>query len=488
MITPFFEVSQDDEFIYINIKISHVRFSSTQLEMIVDQELFIFSLQPYYLRIRLPYACVDDERSNAEFDSKNEVVRIRIAKEERGRMFPDLDLTSKLLARLNEDTTTSSGPLIEELDVDNNMQGKPQDVGVEGETFDWEIKQEVPEQSELTGVKYGFNNQYDKLIGVSLTNGNDINELGDPETTSASDRIIERLIKENIKFDAEIYAADYIMEKYPTEDDDKSFGSLLVWKNPLVRQFLKWYKAQTMLSESERSSVMDVEFTKDEQEKMINLPRRSHLIDPSYNQDILVLIVCLLFAYHFELRETEGDHNIESAWTIGKLVPQFACLDSNLVNADNSDNMLRTAVITCIRRALAYPFHRNFKLVMKVWEDVYYNLRGGKRLVLKALLDLKELFRFHDVYYVYDKIWLDDLVVYLISDNISESTIRKLAYDLQKEYSKVSKIDITFEKVGLDKPQGENIEDDDEIIPLNLQEIELIAEESYQVYRQQTNS
>ncbi|EGW33370.1 uncharacterized protein SPAPADRAFT_55254 [Spathaspora passalidarum NRRL Y-27907] len=492
MITPFFEVTQDDEFIYINVKISHIRFSATQIEMIVDNELFIFSLPPYYLRIRLPFPCVDDERSKAEYDSKEEVVRIRIPKEERGRVFPDLDLTSKLLARLNENTSSKaevSGPLIEELDIDNTMDGKPRDVVQEGEAFDWEIKQEIPNNQELSGVKYGFNNQYDKLVGISVTNGNDINEVGDPETTTASDRVIERLIKENIKFDAEIYAADYIMEKYPTADDDKSFQDLLEWKNPLIRQFLKWYKTQGSIPESERTNVMDVEFTKDEQEKMQNLPRRSYLIDASYNQEILILVICLLFAYHFELRETEGDHNIESAWTIGKLVPQFAFLDSKLVsNPDNSDNVLRAAVITCIRRALAYPFHRSFKLVMKVWEDVYYNLRGGKRLILKALLDLKELFRFHDVYYVYDKIWLEDLVAYLISDNISESVIRKLAYDLKKEYCKVSKTDITFEKMGLDKQDGEDIEEDAEIIALNLQEIELIAEESYQVYRQQTNS
>ena len=52
MITPFFTISQDDEFIYIDVKISHIRFSAPNIEMTVENELFVFSLPPYYLRLR----------------------------------------------------------------------------------------------------------------------------------------------------------------------------------------------------------------------------------------------------------------------------------------------------------------------------------------------------------------------------------------------------------------------------------------------------
>ena len=314
----------------------------------------------------------------------------------------------------------------------------------EGEQFNWEVKQDVPTNPDLTStatdnsdvnlkpIKYGFNNQYDNIVGVSVANGNDINELADPENTPENARIIERLIKENIKFDPEMYAADYIMKVHPEQDDEnKNFKELIDWKNPLIQKFLKWYKADKQLPEAERTSIMPVEFSKEEQEKMMNLPRKSYLIDDSYKPEILFTTICLLFAYHFDLRENEGDHNIESAWTIGKIVPQFSFLDSKIV-IENNYNVLRAAIITCIRRALTYPYHRNFDMITKVWDDVYYNLRGGKRLVLKALLDLKELFRFHDIYYVYDKIWLEDLCAYLISDNVSEATIRNLAHDIQK--------------------------------------------------------
>lgn len=507
MITPFFTITQDDEFIFIDVKISHIRFSAPNIEMTINNEVFVFSLPPYYLRLRLPYPCIEDDRSHAEYDSKSECVKIRIPKETKGQFFPDLDLTAKLLARTNDPKLGDIGqqekptkPLIEEVGQPVSQAEKDLE---EGEQFNWEVEQQVPtnptleklgaDGDDLTNVtiqpiKYGFNNQYDQIVGVSMANGNDINELGNPESTPDTDRIIERLIKENIKFDPEIYAADYIMEKYPAMDDDKDFKRLIEWKNPIILKFLKWYKHQQSIPELDRTLIMPVEFTKEEQEKMIQLPRKSYLTEDSYKPEILVLLICLLFAYHFDLRENEGEHNIESAWTIGKIIPQFAFLDTRLVVDRSQNNLLRAAIITSIRRALSYPFHRSFKLIGKVWDDVYYNLRGGKRLVLKAILDLKELFRFHDIYYVYDKIWLEDLCSYLISDNIPEGTIRNLAHDLKKEVSSITKLDITFEKMNPDamkdddQEQGEDAKD--EMIALNLEEIEIMAEDLYKQYQE----
>ena len=163
----------------------------------------------------------------------------KIPKETKGQFFPDLDLTAKLLARTNEPKVgdigqaNSSKPLIEELDVDNTNPGAQAERDLaEGEQFNWEVKQDVPTNPDLTStatdnsdvnlkpIKYGFNNQYDNIVGVSVANGNDINELADPENTPENARIIERLIKENIKFDPEMYAADYIMKVHPEQDDE----------------------------------------------------------------------------------------------------------------------------------------------------------------------------------------------------------------------------------------------------------------------------
>ncbi|CAI5756466.1 unnamed protein product [Candida verbasci] len=495
MITPFFTIDQDDEFIYVDIKINHIRFNAPNIEMIIDNDLFIFSLPPYYLRLRFPFNCIDDdERSSSRYDSVTECVKVKLPKENKGQFFPDLDLTAKLLARSNENEKKplkDEKPLIEELDVYNSKGQQAVKDFEEGEQFDWEIKQEEAKQDDniSNSNKYGFNNQYDSIIGVSVANGNDINELGDPENTPETDRIIERLIRENIKFDPEIYAADYIIEKYPTNDDDKLFQNLINWKNLITSKFLKWYKSQQALAESERDTIMPVEFSTKEQEQMMNLPKKSYLIEAAYKPEILILIICLLFSYHFDLRENEGEHNIESAWTIGKITPQISFLDSKLI-IQNDVNVLKSAIIICTRRALSYPLHKSWNLILKVWQDVYYNLRGGKRLILKSLLDLKELFRFHDIYYVYDKIWLQDLCSYLISDNITELTIRNLAHDFKKQLDTLEKIDIIFEKVNTEKmevDEGENEEVDevDEMVALNLQEIEMMADQSFKEYQEQ---
>lgn len=479
MLTPSFSVTQDDEFIHISVKVSHIRFSAKAIEMVANSDVFVFSLPPYYLRLRLPFSVVDDERSHSEFDSKNGCVNIRLPKEIKGQFFPDLDLAAKLLARTGPAPAAPAKPLIEELDVTNNIStdtaADSEKLEAEAQAHDWEIEQQVSED-QILGAHYGFNGAYNQIVGVSMSNGNDINELGDPESAAPNDRVLERLIKENIKFDPEYYAADYIMEKHPSPDDDKAFGGIMAWKNPSTRQFMQWYKQQRLVEESQRDQHMPVEFTKEEQEKMVQLPRKTYLVDESYKPQLYALIASLLFAYHYDLRENEGEHNIESAWTVGKLVPQFAFLDSQLhIQSESSTSLLHAAIIAGIRRALSYPFHRNYKLAMKAWDDAYFTLRGGKRMVIKTLLDLKELFRFHDVYYVYDKIWLEDLCLWIISDLVSELAIRQLAHDVKRDTESLQKENITFEKV-------DDTQNGDAMIALDISEVEAMADDSYNAY------
>lgn len=485
MITPFFSLDQDDEFVYIDIRVSHIRFNVSGVEMVVDGETFIFSLSPYYLRLEFPFACVDDERSYARYESKSDNVKVRLPKELKGQYFPNLDLTAKILSRTTrelEELTAQAKEkkvLIEDLDVGSSAETNDESKSKVVEDINWKSLKEGPTcpDNGISPIQYGFNDNYNSIIGVSIANGNDINELSDPEKAGPNERIIERLIKENIKFDPEYYAADYLMEKYPSADDDKDFSNLLDWKPSTSKLFLKWYKNQQKTLLEERENVPFVEFSKEEQERMLKLPRKAYLLESSQIPSLLACLVSLLFSYHFELRETSGEHNVESAWTIGKLTPQIAFLDSALViPQDGVDtDTLKACIVTGIRRALSYPYHRNFKLCMKVWDDVYYNIRGGRRLILKSLLDLRELFRYHDLYYVYDKIWLEDMCSWLLSDSVTEGLLRKLAYDLKKETSAIQKADITFEKANIAVDHF----DADDIIALNLLELESMAEDLY---------
>lgn len=467
MLTPRFQCRQDEEFVYIDIHVSHIRFDAPGVEIVVEGELLVFSLSPYYLRLRFPHQLVDDEeRSSAKYESKEECIHVKIPKLNKGQHFEDLDMSAKLMARSGEQAMdsktlleeigfspteelmkeagtvlkTPGGPLIEEIG------SSLQETAQEAEAFNWEINQVVEEDTVKT--KYGFDNQYDSIIGVSLSNGNDINELDDPEHTSANDRIKERLLKENFKFDPEYYAADYMTSKYSDEDDYSPVKDLLAWDNPI-------------LSEGE--------FTTDENDKMIDLPKKTYLI--TNPKPLYYTIMSLLFSYAYEMRQVEGDLTPESAWSIAKLTPQISSLDQQIILPDSSTNVIKAVIITSIRRSLSYPLHRSYDLSLKAWDDAVKMLQSGKRAVIKALLAIREPFRFHDIYYVYNKVLLEDLVNWLIKDpKDNDFILRSLGSELRKQLQLLAKDEIKFEQL-----DGEGDVDTE----LNIAEIEHIAEEMY---------
>ncbi|CAI4762432.1 CCQ_1a_G0033340.mRNA.1.CDS.1 [Saccharomyces cerevisiae] len=504
MITPRFSITQDEEFIFLKIFISNIRFSAVGLEIIIQENMIIFHLSPYYLRLRFPHELIDDERSAAQYDSKDECINVKVAKLNKNEYFEDLDLPTKLLARQgdlagadalteNTDAKKAQKPLIQEVETDgvsNNIKDDVKTIGQMGEGFNWEIEQKMDSSTNngILKTKYGFDNLYDTVISVSTSNGNDINELDEPEHTDANDRVIERLRKENLKFDPEYYVSEYMTHKYGNEEDLEINGikELLKFTPSIVKQYLQWYKDST-----NPNLVMPIEFTDEEQKQMQdNLPKKSYLVEDI--KPLYVTILSVLFSYVFEQIENEGTHTTESAWTMGKLCPQISFLDQQLkqvnelqdgmkeiskVNKDSS--LIKIAIITGIRRALSYPLHRNYDLAMKAWTFVYYILRGGKRLVIRALLDIHETFRFHDVYYVYDKVLLDDLTAWFISQG-SENVIRSLALEMRKEQESLSKQDIEFECIAsFNEQTGEP-----EWETLNIREMEILAESEYREQQQ----
>ncbi|SCV00950.1 LAME_0G13036g1_1 [Lachancea meyersii CBS 8951] len=494
MLTPKFSVTQDEKFVRICISIASVRFSASGVEMVVDDTLFIFNLSPYYLRLRFAQSLVDDERCKAEFKSQDESIYIQIPKVNRGEFFEDLDLPTKLLARqgdlisadnINTAEMPRKGPLIQEVSslredatgakaqgLDNSQTRT--DIN-EGEEFDWEIKQmpqPVYDAASLLKPKYGFDNKYDTAIGVSIANGNDINELDQPDKCNSDERVQERLRKENLKFDPEYYVSEYMTSKYDNQEDAEINGihTILKFTPPLTKKFLKWYKHA-----EDKDGVVDVEFSEQEQQQMReNLPKKTYLVDDV--KRLYLTILSLLFAYNFEQTENEGVHSTESGWTIGKLAPQLSFLDQQIVLPDDLGkvSIVKAIIITGIRRSLSYPLHRNYQLSMKVWDYVYYILRGGKRLVIQALLDIHEVFRFHDVYYVYNTILIDDLCAWFISEG-SESVIRSLAITLKNELNQTKKEDVDFDCVcGVDETTGQVAWEN-----LTIKEMEFLAEQEY---------
>lgn len=493
MITPKFVITQDDDFVYIKINVSSLRFNAAGLEMVVEENVFVFHLSPYYLRLRFPHNLVDNEDSDARYESKDETIETKIPKEVKGQFFEDLDVPTKLLARQGDILGASNveasnelpkkGPLIQEVggsgsgdgDQNQNKSGEHRIESLEeqGEAFNWEIEQKPAETLDgALKTKYGFDNLYDTIISVSIANGNDINELDDPEHTTANDRVKERLEKEKLKFDAEYYVSEYMTYKYGSPDELEINGikELFQVMPPVVKQYLKWYK-----STDEKDATMPITFSDKEQTQMQNnIPHKEYLIQDSKN--CYITLLSILFGYIFEQIENNGTHNTESAWTIGRLAPQISFLDQQLLLEEDlgTVSIIKAAVITATRRSLCYPLHRNFDLTVRAWNFVYYLLRGGNRLLTRCLLDIHEVFRFHDVYYVYNKILLDDLCSWFISQG-NENVVRSLAVELKKEINALSKDEIEFDCIaGIDETTGELTWEN-----MTLKEMELIAEQQF---------
>lgn len=90
------------------------------------------------------------------------------------------------------------------------------------------------------------------------------------------------------------------------------------------------------------------------------------------------------------------------------------------------------------------------------------------------MLDIHEVFRFHDVYYVYNTILLNDLCSWFISEG-NENIIRSLAIELKKELDQMKKTDIDFDCVcGIDESSGEVSWEN-----MNIEEMEILSEQEY---------
>ncbi|KAF9950412.1 hypothetical protein BGZ72_007948 [Mortierella alpina] len=159
-------------------------------------------------------------------------------------------------------------------------------------------------------------------------------------------------------------------------------------------------------------------FSSKEQELMRDLPRREYILENT--KSTYLSLIDILFAYSYDLRVSEGDTTVETAWTICKLSPSMAALDQFTT--------LKETVLACYRRALAYPLTRNWNLVNKVLQDVYVIFKLGRRGILRALLAIKDVLDHDDVYYIYSKMFIEDYCVWIQS--ASERVIRTLAHEL----------------------------------------------------------
>ena len=362
--------------------------------------------------MQLPNA-LQEEGETISYDFDSGVFTIKVPKECKGQDFEGLDMITSLLCVPKR---VKRQPLIEEIEDDErqNVDNASQD---DEEDIDWCLEEAQPDEDQgesLTGRKYGFANQKSNIFKHRNEDICLAIDLRDPDTKSRGDRREERLRDEVSRFDEEYYLFCLF------EDQDT----------------ITRLKHLTDFGlECDQLDDMDLY-------DMKNLPRRKYLLSSGEKKRLLIGLVDILFAYAYDKRTTEGEETSESNWTISKLSSTLSWLET-------FDGM-RETIISCYRRSLIYPLHRNFGLSRRVMEDVVNIIKKGRKSCVKCLLSIRRLFnQTLDSKFILNDLYITDYCIWI--QGVKESHLKKLAFELENEMPKVTKSDLGLDLDLLEK-------------------------------------
>lgn len=398
MITPVFEISQDEDYLYITIKAPYSKVS--EVDIFIEGHDFKFHAKPYFLRLHLPGAIVEDDRASTVYDADHGEYKIKVAKQFPGNHFEDLDMMTKLLATSKERKLAQ--PLIEVIDSGSN---EPEIID---EEFDWHFPQSLNnEPSDGHGDGYGFGNLKRDAFGKLQEDMQHVVQVQDLENSTLSSRWEQKTAHENKKFDPEHYLADYF------EDDD--IQRILQYEPP--------YKSRDVNDEFSTA------------EKMIlkELPNKEYLLDKTQSQNVYLGLIDILFSYAYNFRSTEGDYTVESAWNIRTVSAVLSwCIQCTTV---------QSTLLSSCRRVMIFPLYRHWRLAKICKSDVVRILSCGRKYILKCLLDIHELFAKSDPYYILNDLYIKDYCVWI--QKASDQSLESLAQSI-KEF-KFDKNDLKLE-------------------------------------------
>lgn len=392
MLTPAFQLRQDENFLTIEIRAPYTKI--TQAEIYFDEDDFRFCSAPYFLRLVLPGRVVENGKETAKYEADTGTFTIEMPKERPGEAFAGLDLLTKLLAPR---TSTGGAPGIEVM-----AEGV---VNCDAEQKPWT---EDDEAGLVLGARsYGFAGLGTGIVARLRDTIPDLVDIEDPEHTSVQMAREEREKQEREHFSEEHYLAD-LYEPSALED---------------------------VLRAPRRTPSGPVVFTEDEKEKMRNLPRREYLLNSRVRRTLLLGLADILYAYAYDVRITEGEHCVESGWTISKLSATLSWLEE----FESAERV----VLSCLRRSLCYPLYRSWALALRVLEDATHVLQQGPRHVLRCLLDVHGIFARHDSCYVLNRLYVDHYAAWVqhlrpevlseLADDLREVRVTKAALDLDLE-------------------------------------------------------
>uniref|UniRef100_A0A8C0EB59 Protein SHQ1 homolog n=1 Tax=Balaenoptera musculus TaxID=9771 RepID=A0A8C0EB59_BALMU len=401
MLTPAFDLSQDPDFLTVAIRVPYSRVS--EFDVYFEGVDFKFYAKPYFLRLTLPGRIVENGSEQGSYAADKGIFTIRLPKETPGQHFEGLNMLTALLAPRKSRTAK---PLVEEIGASEVSEEGVED---DDEEFDWEIEQspyeEVPESTLNPECRYGFGNLRSGVFQRLQDELSDVIDLKDPDFTPAAERRQKRLAAELAKFDPDHYLADFF--------EDEAVKQVLEYSPWWIDLYSKMMASLGKSQEQENLAAL-VSFSEEEKYQLRKFVNKSYLLDKRACRQVYYSLIDILLAYCYEIRVTEGEKHVESAWNIRKLSPTL-CWFETWTN-------VHEILVSFGRRVLCYPLYRHFKLVMQAYRDTIKMLQLGKSAVLKCLLDIHKIFQENDPAYILNDLYISDYCVW-----IQKAKSRKLA-------------------------------------------------------------
>ena len=491
-ITPRFVLSQTDEVLTVTIRTPHVRVSASTLEVVIDDDAFHFYSPPYLLRLTLPGRLVDDAESGREAkatydpsrDNGTVTVTIYKAQEDVGQ-WDGLDLVGRLM--MNTSTESASASVAADANGANSSgtrtnNGRPTIEVLSSEDEPTESSSAIDEVSaatatgsatiapenatsallNLTAQRYGFLQLYHSVFTDLAREGlcQEMLELPEPDATLEVDRRSMRLDIEADKFDPGRYLDDAILGQEDATDpqcEDDGCGGDMIF-DEAVHMIPHWSKSNSEKATSSIESITsDIgslsidkaargppsQLTEDEMQLLASVPA-THIppvkfvsMNQNQTRSTLLSLLDILFAYAYDYRTTGGDPTVESSWTVAILSPTLSWFDT--YNAAEAADATEAAIcidtpadvlLWCIRRSLVYPYLRSYNLGAMIANDAISILQGGRRIVLRCLLQLRKIFENSTGHYLLNKLYIDPIIFWVQS--IEESVLSEFAGEIEK--------------------------------------------------------
>ena len=416
MLTPRFQLSQDETFLILEIYAPFTNVSETEIFM--EDKDFRFFSKPYFLRLHLPGAVTESDDTSAKYVAESKSFLVHATKKTPGEVFKGLDLLTSLLNPKGE--TKIDKPNIEFVAQNGDAPGEEDE-----EEIEWYYDQQVQEKEEedetgpgLVKSGYGFGFQETGVFRKLAEECQEILDVKNPDSLTAHERRTQRTALEDQKFCPDHYLCDL--------HEDDVILDLISFTSP-------WTRVLQHPGDDGLKAILP--FTPEDRERMIALPRKAFLVDPKDLQSVYFGLVDLLFAHCYDYRINLGEPCAESDWNLSKLSATLSCCERH--------NTLQDVIRVCVRRSLIYPLHRHWDLAIRVFKDVADLLRVGRPAVVKALVSVIPLMIENEGRYIFNQLYLEPYAAWIQS--VNPETLKSLAESITTCLPKLTKADMNLD-------------------------------------------